>query len=335
MSIFKSVLRPPWRTVAAGVLLLGILFGLYAAWQPGADIQDGRHDLGHNGIWLGHCWLGGDSWFVENGKTNEMIKFRDPANIRALAENLRQHHIKDVFPHLCPSSPYGKLPEVDDAQVERFLAEFEGFRVIPWIGAPAGPSARPSNAKWRGAFVESITNLIASHPRFAGVQINIEPLTSGDKDFLNLLEQIHAALPPGKLLSVAAYPPPTRWQPTLEVHWDKNYFGEVAKRSDQLVVMMYDTGVHVPKIYEHIMADWTSEVLSWSHGKPVLLGVPTYDDAGVEYHTPKVENLRTALLGIHKGLGASPPGGYQGVALYCEWETDKDEWNYFQSHFLK
>lgn len=332
----KALLRPPWRTVVGGALLLTIFFGTYAAWQPGRDIRDGRDDLGKNGIWLSHAWLGGDKWFIENDKTNQLQNFRDPQHIRALAEILRQHHVQDIFPHLCPSDPYGKLPDVDDIQVERFLAEFKGFRVMPWIGGPAGPSTRFSNAKWRATFIQSITNLLAAHSGLAGVQINIEPMTSGDKDFLRLLEEIHAALPKGKALSVAAYPPPTRWQPYADVHWDENYFREVARRSDQLAVMMYDTGVHVPKIYEYVMADWTSEVLSWSEGKPVLLGVPTYDDATVEYHNPKVENLRTALLGIHKALATSTlPPNYQGVALYCEWETDRNEWMYFQGHFLK
>jgi hypothetical protein len=230
VKVLRAILRPPWRTIVGGALVLGIFFGSYAAWQPGLDVRDGRHDLGKNGIWLSHGWLGADSWFVENHKTNEFGKFRDPQKIQALAQLLKQHHIKDVFPHLCPSDPYGKLPEVDHEQAERFLAAFSDFRVLPWIGAPAGPSARFANAKWRGAFVQSITNLLNAHPAFSGVQINIEPLTSGDKDFLVLLEQVHAALPPGKLLSIAAYPPPTRWQPTMEVHWDEHYFREVAKR---------------------------------------------------------------------------------------------------------
>lgn len=316
--------------------MLVAFFGSYAAWHPGMDMLDGRHDRGQNGIWLSHGWLGADSWFVENGKTNELGKFRDPKNIEALAELLRSHHIKDVFPHLCPSDPYGNLPDVDSVQVERFLAAFSDFRVIPWIGAPAGPSAPIAKAKWRASFVRSITNLLSAHPALAGVQINIEPLTSGDKEYLVLLDEIHSALPKGKLLSVAAYPPPTRWQPTLEVHWDENYFREVAKRSDQLAVMMYDTGLRAPKIYEHLMADWTTETLRWSERKSVLLGVPTYDDRDAEYHKPNVENLRTALLGIHRALNAStPPANYQGVALYCEWETDAEEWKYFESHFLK
>ena len=99
--------------------------------------------------------------------------------------------------------------------------------------------------------------------------------------------------------------------------------------------MMYDAAQKIPKTYQRLMADWTVEVLDRSEGKPVLLGVPTYDDAGVGYHNPKVENLPTALLGIHKGLTESPSANYQGIALYCEWETDENEWNYFQSHFMK
>jgi hypothetical protein len=336
VTVLKTLLRPPWRTIVGGVLLLMIIFGSYITWQPGRDIRDGRHDLEKNAIWLGHGWLGGDKWFTENGKTNSINEFRDPARIHALAEKLRQHHIRDVFPHLCPSDAYGKLPEVDDAQIERFLAEFRDFRVIPWVGGPAGTSTRFADGKWRASFIQSITNLFAAHPRFAGVQINIEPLTSGDKDFLRLLEEIHAALPKGKLLSVAAYPPPTRWQPSAEVHWNQTYFRDVARRSDLMAVMMYDTGLRVPKIYERLMANWTTEALSWSEGTPVLLGVPTYNDAGTDYHNPEVENLRTALMGIHSGLGASaPPTNYQGVALYCEWETDTNEWNYFQEHFLR
>lgn len=84
------------------------------------------------------------------------------------------------------------------------------------------------------------------------------------------------------------------------------------------------------------MSDWTAEVLAWSKGKAVLLGVPTYDDAGVEYHDPAVENLPNALSGIHCALTRkSPPPNYQGVAIYCDWETSDAEWAHFLEHFLR
>jgi hypothetical protein len=207
---------------------------------------------------------------------------------------------------------------------------------MPWIGGVNGVSARYSNEAWRNKFVEEVRNLFVRHPRFAGVHLNVEPLTSGDQEFLKFLEQLRAALPAGKILSIAAYPPPTRWHPFPEVHWEENYFREVARRTDQLAVMMYDTSLREPKLYQRLMADWTEEALQWSEGKSVLLGVPTYDDADTEYHRPDVENLDNALLGIHGGLSRrAPTTNYQGVAIYCEWETDENEWSNFRDRFLK
>ena len=99
---------------------------------------------------------------------------------------------------------------------------------------------------------------------------------------------------------------------------------------------MYDAGQRIPKAYQKLMADWTVEVLNWSQSRSVLLGVPTYGDAGVDYHYPGTENLTNALLGIHKGLALHPiPQNYQGVAIYCEWETSDSEWEYWRQHFLR
>ncbi len=335
MSLWQLIARPPWRTVALGVGLLLLFLGGYVIWSPGLDVRDGRHDRGRNGIWISHGWLGADQWFIRNHKTNEIALFRNPERIQALATRLRAHHITDVFPHLCPAEADGQVPAVDAVQVERFLDVLTGFRVMPWIGGPNGGNVRYLDAAWRAAFIHSIQELLAAHPRLAGVHLNVEPLISGDTNFLSFLDELHAGLKEGQLLSVAAYPPPTRWQPSEEVHWSERYFREVANRCDQIAVMMYDTGLRFPKVYQHLMGEWTTEVLAWSNGRPVLLGVPTYDDVGVDYHHPQVENLRNALLGIHRGLSRQPlPANYQGVAIYCDWETSEVEWLYFDQHFL-
>jgi hypothetical protein len=65
------------------------------------------------------------------------------------------------------------------------------------------------------------------------VHINIEPLRSGDPDFLELLDQLRSELPQGKILSMAACPPPTVWYPLWDVHWDRLCFPEAARRADQ------------------------------------------------------------------------------------------------------
>ena len=331
---WQKLKETPWRTIVPGFgLLLALLFA-YWLWSPGSDIRDGRHDRGQNALWLGHGWIGADEWFHDNHREAQFSKFRDPARIRELAQSCRDNGITDVFPHLCPANYDGSIPPVDDAQTERFLAEFAGLRVLPWIGGPAGGSVHHPKPQWREKFVAAAVTLLKRHPAFAGVHVNVEPMRSGDQNFLVLLDELRAALPPGKLLSVSAYPPPTVWQRIPDVHWDDAYFREVARRVDHLTVMMYDTALRWPKVYQRLMADWTEEILQWSEGKPVLLGVPTYDDTHTEYHRPNVENLANALAGIHAGLERRPlPANYQGVAIYCEWETAPNEWNYWREHF--
>jgi hypothetical protein len=334
--MWRALKRPPWRTLVPGTGLLLALWCGYLLWTPGMDFRDGRHDRGRNGLWLSHGWLAGNDWFKRNGGTNGVAHYRDPQRIQELAERLRRHHITDIFPHLCPAGPNGHLPPIDYAQAERFLDALAGFRVMPWIGGPNGATVRLHDPKWRSAFAAEVRSLLLAHPRFAGVQVNIEPLPNGDTNFLALLDELRPALPEGKALSVAAYPPPTRWHPYPDVHWDENYFRQVASRCDQMAVMMYDAGQRIPKAYQSLMADWTREVLAWSGGKSVLLGVPTYDDPDVDYHRPDVENLTNALPGVHRGLaGQDLPANYQGVGIYCDWETSDEEWKYFAEHFLK
>jgi hypothetical protein len=47
---------------------------------------------------------------------------------------------------------------------------------------------------------------------------------------------------------LAQYPPPTIHQQTLDVHWEKAYYAEVAREVDQMAVMMYDTSLRFQKL---------------------------------------------------------------------------------------
>lgn len=181
-----------------GCTLLVAIVAVYHLWSPGLDIQDGRDDRMRNGIWIGHQWFAADSWFKENGKVNQMHSYRDPQVIQNLAILLKSNHITDVFPHLCPADPFGKLPDSDSQQIERFLDSFEGFRVMPWIGGPSGAQVRVNDAKWRSKFINSVTNFIDEHPRLAGVHINIEPMSSGDLAFFALRKNYGRRFPKEK-----------------------------------------------------------------------------------------------------------------------------------------
>lgn len=332
----SRLLRPPWRTVIAGVLFIFTLAAGWFFWSPGTTITDGRHDLAKNGIWLSHGWLGADDWFEKHQKESERTRYRNQSNISNLVAKLRAYGISDLFPHLSPADEKGNLPPIDDEQTELFLNAAEGLRIMPWIGGPWGTGARPWDRKWRTNFISQIEDLLHRHPRLAGVHLNIEPVPAGDTNLISLTADIRAALPPGKILSFAAYPPPTYWHQFPDVHWEEDYFKAIAEHCDQIAVMMYDTGLANEKLYRKLMSDWTRESLEWADPTQVLLGVPTYSDEGVEYHFPEVENITNALLGIHAGLLHSrKPTNYQGIAIYSNWVTDDSEWNHLRQAFLR
>ncbi|WP_035606471.1 glycosyl hydrolase family 18 protein [Haloferula sp. BvORR071] len=333
MTLWQRLKRPPWRTLLLLAALLGVAGLAYLAWSPGERVADGRDDTGSNGIWLQHGWLGDDAWFETNGR--DPARFRSAEKIQQLRTQLTRHGIKYVFPHLCPCLPDGSITAHDPVQMERFLDGFSSISVLPWIGGVHDESAHPGVKAWRARFTSSAAALLTAHPRLAGVHVNIEPMPEGDSDYLVLLDELRATLPPGKMISVAAYPPPTRWHPFPDVHWGESYFREVAKRADQIVPMLYDTGIKWQKPYRKLMVDWTTEVLAWSGGKPVLLGLPAYDDAGSGYHNPKVENLRNALRGVHAALANGKPASYGGIAIYSEWEMGGEDWKALDEEFCK
>lgn len=330
--------RPGFRLLPPGAAVIVLVLLARALWSPGLDIRDGRDDLGHNAMWLQHGWIGADSWFKDNDREWKKPLFRSAEKVKALEALCERNHIDTVYPHLCPTQLDGSIMPVDDRQVELLLDNAPKLKVMPWIGGPYGGDISLNYPKRTAKFIASTAALLRRHPRLAGVQINVEPWPS-TPEMLQFLKDLRAALPPGKRLSVAAYPPPSRLHPYPEVHWDEAYFKQIAANCDEMAVMMYDTSLKDPKMYQWLYAQWTKQVLNWTAGTKaeILFGLPDYDDAGSGYHNPGAENLETSLLGLHRGLNAFPhlPPNYRGAAIYSEWETSPEEWRTWQARFLK
>lgn len=334
--------RRLWASLAA---LFCLLLFAHWRWQPGLSVRDGRDNLDRNAIWLGHGWLGADSWFQTD---KEKTRFRSVGNIAELTQNCRDNGIRDLYPHLTPTQPSGAVAASDDAQIERFLDHSNGLRVLPWIGGRRDKHIEPNDAATAGRFVASVSELMRRHPRLAGVHLNVEPWKSGDAGMLKLLEDLRAVLPKGKILSISGYPPQSEWYP-LRLAWSSDYYRDVAARVDQIAVMLYDSSLHDAKLYQWFVARWAGKVLDWTHNSEteIVFGVPTYGAAGPKmgplYHNPRVENLTNTVAGLHRVLReqrAEPgnylalPRNYAGAAIYCEWETDAGEWQVWRRDWL-
>ena len=335
-SLIKKFIRSLIRILLLLSIVLGIPTIIYCFWSSGKQINDGRHDLRRNGMWLQHGWLATDDWLSRNSK--DFSHFRSSESIETLSERLNTYGIKYVFPHACPCSHTGNISPVNHAQLEKFLNHIgTETKVIPWVGGVLHEHCTLSDSNWRETFIKSIKNLLDNHPRLAGIQVNIEPLDSGDTDFLLLLDELRVEIGESKMISIAAYPPPTRWQPGIDVHWEEDFYREVSKRVDQVAPMMYDTAIVLEKPYIKLMVQWTKEVLAWSGDTEVLLGIPAYEDQGVGYHRPEVEHIESALKGIHTALSSYEklPTNYAGIAIYSEWTMNDAKWKQVKTSFSK
>ncbi|MBL7214492.1 MAG: glycoside hydrolase family 18 protein [Phycisphaerae bacterium] len=331
---FRLFVKPPWRTIIPASILLFLFLIWYPLWSPGEKIIDGRHDLKQNAIWIQHGWLADNNWLERNNKNSSLFRSQD--HIQKLASLLKKNNIQYVFPHMCPCKRDGTLPPIDSEQTYLFLEEMSDFKILPWVGGVLDEQVILNSQEWRKNFITSIVELLNKHPQFDGIHINIEPLPSGTEEFVALIKELREQFPKEKILSVAAYPPPTRFHSFPEVHWEKAYYQEINQYADQIVVMMYDTAIQWKKVYQYIMSIWTQEVLTWAPNSMILLGVSGYED-DFDYHNPEVENIENGLLGIHAGLSRHRelPNNYVGVAIYCEWEMTDEKWNVFEKMFLE
>jgi len=283
-------------------------------------------DRGENGLWARRHW-------VHGGQTD----------FAALAADLRARGVTHYYPFLGPPDGAGRpgwrkdgvITPWSPATATRFL---EGLRahspevqVTPWTGGVLGEDIDFDDGERLRRWAKQLRAVVDAGA--AGVQINVEPMPSGARAYLQLLELVREELGPEPRLAIAAYPPETPLHPFPSVHWSLDFITEVCLRSDEMAFMAYDTALKDGGQYRQLVADWTVQLagaldLPEETGCDWLMGVPAYEDEGVAYHHPEAETLENGIAGVIDGLSAlkTTPKRFRGIALYASWTTDEDEW---------
>ena len=321
-------MRTGVRAFKAGVVLVvlgaGGVLGTLALRIPEADRAPHPFNQDRNAVWLEHRWL---------EKPQPM-----PA-MESLLSTLAARGVTYVFPHLIPFDRDGRLPPHSRDQMRDFLDAARRvapqMRVLPWIGGlrVGHKRMRPgtidlADLAQRQRMVAECRGLIDEG--FDGVHVNIEPIDDGNVEILALLNALRTAIGPDKILSVSAIrPAPWSLPATRNFFWTADYYRRLASAVDQIVIMVYDTGLPTAALYQRYVAYasrfMTATLGAGTHAR-VLLGVPTYDETGV-MHRAGVETLENALRGVVNGLRGKGEGGtFEGVALYAEWTTEDAEW---------
>ncbi|EFF92878.1 membrane protein [Streptomyces sp. e14] len=336
----RSRRRRRWvrRGVVVLVLLLLVpLLGAEAALRVNysGDPADGTYTRGQDAIWLGHAW-------VDGRKTD--------ADVTALAERLRGTGIRDLYVHTGPLEHDGTLPKSVYPKAGWFIAAVHralpGVRVQAWLGdvlASESPDGlRLERARTRAAVVASAREVLAAG--YEGAHFDLEPLHSGDRNYLGLLDDLRAVTRAhGALLSVASHqidPLPafhSVWG-ALTNHpkwWSQAYFGEVARRVDQIAVMSYDTMQPLQSLYGGYVAQQTSLALEVTPpGTQLLMGLPFYHENKFG-HQAHAETVPAAVRGVRLGLSRTDADRARfGVALYVDFAATEADWTAYREDWV-
>ncbi|MGW8761822.1 hypothetical protein ACWGN5_04880 [Streptomyces sp. NPDC055815] len=337
-------LRRVWRRgrwwVLGLVLLLVVppLFGALALRVSFmGDLRDDARTRGKDAFWIGHAWVDGR---------------KKDADLAALAARLKDSGIRDLYVHAGPLEHDGTLPAARYPRAKWLIdgvhRTMPGIRVQAWLGdvlASEGPvGLRLEDAGSRRAVVGSARQILDAG--FDGVHFDLEPLHSDDRDYLTLLDGLGELTRARKVpLSVAAH----QIDPLPGAHsvlgavssngsekwWSQEFFGEVARRVDQIAVMSYDTWMPLEGLYGGYVAQQTALALEVTpETTDLLMGLPFFheDDLG---HHEDAETVAAAVKGARLGLGRTDPGRERfGLALYVDFAAEEGDWAAYRAGWL-
>ncbi len=330
--------RPRWRRVGtaalAGLAVVLVPVGAAAVAlrvQYAGDPPPEARTRGRDAVWLGHAWVDGH---------------KGEADLTTLTRQLAGTGVRDLYVHTGPLEHDGSLSPASYAQAARFVADVHralpGLRVQAWLGdvvAPEEDGLHLDQPAVRDRITASAGQVLALG--FDGVHFDLEPVRSGSAGFLALLDQVHR-LTAGRGVPLSVATPQIDPLPGLHTvstaladhgkWWPQAYFGEVARRVEQVAVMAYDTGMPLESLYGGYVAQQTTLALEATpRGTDLLIGLPAYWDDSFGHHG-SAETVAAAVRGARLSLGRHAPARQTfGLALYADFSATAADWAAFHS----
>ena len=327
------------RTALAVVLLLLVpLLSVLTALRINytGDPADGTQTRDRDALWLGHAWVDGR---------------KKDADVDALARRLKDTGIRDLYVHSGPLEHDGTLPKSVYPKARWFIEavhdKIPGVRVQAFLGDVLADEDSEgmllADPDTRSAVVRSARQVLDTG--YEGIHLDLEPMPSGDRDFLALLDVLRPETRSRDAqLSVAAH----QIDPLPALHtvfglftehpkwWSQEFFGQVARRVDQIAVMSYDTAQPLESTYGGYVAQQTSLALEVTPpSTDLLMGLPFYYESNFD-HWGHAETVPAAVRGVRLGLSRTDADRANfGVALYIDFAATEADWRAYKEDWVR
>jgi hypothetical protein len=310
-------------SLTAGLELMHLDSGAAAAWARSS---------GNDALWMGRIWAEGDYTSAQFGQ---------------MAGRIRDSGISDVYVFVGQMSQDGHLDPGKYAKAGRFLAAFHRalprVRVSAWMsGVLGGGNISLESAATRSRIAASAAAVLRAG--FTGIHYDLEPVPSGDQDYLRLLQATSDLRPRPEPLSVSVpklEPLPGLRLPWQVAHigpvfWTPAYLTAVSRHVDQVDLMAYDTTMPFASWYGGYVERQTELALAAVPATTrLLIGIPCYHYSNLA-HDASAETVAAAVRGVQVALTAKGARhrGF-GVALFADYSSTPQDWDSYVSDWLR
>lgn len=306
----------------------------------------------NNAVWSESIYL--------RGYQPTTLELLTPQKIQGYAKTLEKNHIKYTYLFAGPYGKDGHLPEYafsDNAvnTIKLLKKYYPELNILPWIGGVQCKTVYLGDSSW-------VENALADTKKLIdvlgvpGVHVDLEFIKPGEPFFQDLIDneqpndendyaanvnkfhyKLRQLLPKAFISSVvvATSPDTKPWKRKTTVAELK----VLTKYIDQLSFLYYDTFINDQEIFEKNCASLIRDIQTLRQTREIqyLIAIGTFVNAPElrKYRNQEIESIPNTLQVIKKQSESIDPKRQlvDGVALFCDWETDEAEWKQFADNW--
>lgn len=276
---------------------------------------------------------------------------------------LKRNGVTDIFLFAGPFQKDGNLPTYPFsdtalhtvAMIKRLLPN---LRILPWIGGIQNKTVFLNDSAWVNNAISSVGKLI-SKLHVPGVHIDFEyilksdpylyselqPALGGDEEKYGINvnkfhEKLRSKLPNAFISSVvtATSKDTKPWKRKTTLH----ELNGLLKNIDQLCFLYYDTNIKDKDLFQTNCEQLVTDIAALKQEHPkanyyIAIGTFVNEPRLQHYRDLSIETIPSSISAINKSLekvASKQTVIVDGLAIFCDWETDSSEWEQIHSYWF-
>lgn len=305
----------------------------------------------HNAVWSRSLFFKGYA-----NTTGEPLTMSD---IQEFANTLKANRIEYAYIFSGPFNSDGTLPDwafsdLAIQSIQEIKKWYPEVKLLPWVGGVQGRTVFLDNQSWRERALASTKKLVETL-KVTGVHFDFEKLHNpkaydepipadpwGDSYAEGLIQfhkDVRSILPELYVSSVVVSTAKDT-RPWKRKH-SKKELEELFPLVDQISFLYYDTSIKDQEIFKSNLLEQLrtiKEIQDSTGSNPeTLIAIGTFinDPSLRQYRDLHIENIPNSLetlklsiveMNMHEPI-------VDGIAVYCEWQTDEEEWRQIREHW--